>query len=337
MGVERISHIASALVAGGMDPATPVAMIRWGTTGRQQSIDGTLATIAGLVAETHFSAPAVTVIGDVVRLRKSLNWFEPRAFFGQRIVVTRSREQASQLTHQLRELGADVLEIPTIRTQRPDDVQPLVDVLQGLGEYQWMIFTSANGVTTFFDYFFKAFDDVRALGNMRIAAVGSATAAHLHQLHLRVDVMPEEYVASKIASAINKFETVENLRFLILRAQVANPELPKQLEELGAIVDDIAVYKTVPETEDLTGAAARLVEEGADWITFTSSSTVRHFHGRFPLPDLIHKFPKLRLASIGPETTKTLESLGMKAAVEAKPHTIDGLVSALSKAVRPGK
>jgi uroporphyrinogen III methyltransferase/synthase len=334
MGVERIREIADALVQHGMDKNTPVGMVRWGTTGQQQSIEGTLSTIADVVAEKKFTAPAVTVVGDVVQLRGKLNWFERRPLFGQRIVVTRTREQASQLSSQLLELGAEVLEIPTIKIQPPDERQALVEAMQGLGEYDWLVFTSPNGVTAFFEYFFKAFDDVRAIGNLRLAAIGPATAAKLQELHLRVDLMPEEYLTKKIAAAFKGFESLENLRILLARAQVANRDLPKELEDLGAIVDDIAVYKTVPETEDRNGAAAKLLEGGADWITFTSSSTVENFHARFNLPKLLERFPKIRLVSIGPETTKAITALGLKPALEAKQHSIDGLVKALLGVVR---
>ncbi|PYJ02832.1 MAG: uroporphyrinogen-III C-methyltransferase [Verrucomicrobia bacterium] len=336
MGVERIRQIAESLVADGMDAATPVGMVRWGTTGQQQTIEGTLGTIADVVAANKFTAPAVTVIGEVVKLRGKLNWFEQRPLFAQRIVVTRTREQASQLTHRLRDLGADVLEIPTIRIEPPDDRQPLRESLEGIGEYDWAIFTSPNAVAAFFDYFLKAFEDVRALGNIRLAAVGPATASKLRELHLRVDLMPEESLASKIAGALRKYESLENLRILLARAQVANPDLPRQLEDLGAIVDDIPVYKTVLETEDLTGAAARLLEGGSDWITFTSSSTVENFHARFNLPDLLRRFPGARLASIGPETSKAIAALGFKPSVEARHHNIDGLVKALQSAAKKG-
>lgn len=334
MGVERIRPITEALMANGMAADTPVGMVRWGTTGAQQTLVGTLATIADLVAERKFTAPAVTVIGTVVGLREKLNWFEHRPLFGQRVVVTRTREQASDVARQLGELGAEVLEIPTIKIAPPDDRQPLVESLQGLGEYNWLIFTSPNGVTAFFDCFLKAFDDIRALGNLRIAAVGPATAAKLAELHLRVDAMPSEYVAKKVGAAIADVESVENLRFLLARAQVANPELVRELEEKGGIVDDVAFYKTVPETEDVTGAAGRLLEQGADWVTFTSSSTVENFHARFDLPALVRKFPALRLATIGPETTKALTALGLKPAVEARTHTIPGLIQALKFAAK---
>ncbi len=337
MGVERIRQIAAELVANGMAAKTPVAMVRWGTTGRQKTITGTLATIADVVDAEKFTAPAVTIIGDVVSLRKKLNWFERRPLFGRRVVVTRTREQASQLSRQLAEQGAEVMEIPTIKVVPPEDRQPLVEAMGALGEYDWVVFTSPNGVTAFFEYFFKAFDDIRVVGRLRFAAVGPATAAKLKELHLAVDAMPEEYVASKVAAAIAKVDGVENLRILCLRAEVANPDLVAKLEELGAIVDDVACYRTVPETEDINGAAARLVEEGADWVTFTSASTVENFHARFDLPALLKRFPALKTLSIGPETSKALAALGLEPNAEAKPHNLDGMVKALERAAAKEK
>ncbi len=337
MSVERIRPIAAELVANGMAATTPVAMVRWGTTGRQKTITGTLATIADVVDAEKFSAPAVTIIGDVVSLRKKLNWFERRPLFGRRVVVTRTREQASQLSRQLAEQGAEVMEIPTIKVVPPEDRQPLVEAMGALGEYDWVVFTSPNGVTAFFEYFFKAFDDIRVIGRLRFAAIGPATAAKLKELHLAVDAMPEEYVASKVAAAIAKVDDVENLRILCLRAEVASPDLVAKLEELGGIVDDVACYRTVPETEDINGAAARLVEEGADWVTFTSASTVENFHARFDLPALLKKFPSMKTLSIGPETSKALAALGLEPTTEAKPHNLDGMVKALGRAATKAK
>ncbi|MBI5772812.1 MAG: uroporphyrinogen-III C-methyltransferase [Verrucomicrobia bacterium] len=331
MGVERIRQIAGQLVAHGMSAATPVAMVRWGTTGRQQSIEGTLATIADVVEKEKFTAPAVTIIGGVVSLRKKLNWFERRPLFGRRIVVTRTREQASQLSRQLLELGADVLEIPTIKIVPTSKLNLLADALLELNSYDWLVFTSPNGVTAFFEIFFKAFDDLRDIGGVRIAAVGPATAAKLKELHLKVDLMPEEYIAASIAKAFAKYESIENLKILLARAEVANADLPKALEEMGAIVDDIPCYQTVPETDDANGAAAKLLEGGADWITFTSSSTVENFHARFDLPKLLKQFPQIKTASIGPETSKALAALGLTPTVEARQHTIEGLVKVLER------
>ena len=336
MGVERIRVLAKQLVDQGMSPETPVGMIRWGTTTRQETLFGTLANIADRVAETGFSAPAVTIIGGVVTLRNELDWFGARPLTGQRIVVTRTREQASEVSRRFRGLGAEVLEIPTIKIAPPTDKQALIDALLELNSYEWLIFTSPNGVTSFFDAFFKSFKDLRDLGGCRIAAVGPATAAKLKELHLQVDLMPEEYVSSKIAEAFKSEQSIENLNVLLLRAEVANPDLPKALVvELGAIVDDVACYKTVPETEDVTGAAAKMQEEGADWITFTSASTVENFHARFPLPELLKQFPGIKIASIGPETTKAITALGLQPTTEADPHNIDGLIDAVQKATPP--
>ncbi len=332
MGVERIGSIAAQLVANGMADETPVGMVRWGTRGEQTTIQGTLATIAGIVEERKFKSPAVTIIGSVVELRGRLNWFEKRPLFGRRIVVTRTRTQASQLSSRLSELGAEVMEIPTIKVVAPDDPQALVDGIMSLNTYSWLVFTSPNGVEFFFKYFFQAFEDLRDLGGTRIAAVGPATEAKLKELHLKVDVKPDKYVTAEVAKAINRFESVENLNILLARAQKANPELPGELEALGAIVDDVACYQTVPETADVSGAAEKMTDVGADWITFTSSSTVENFHARFDLPDLIETYPELKLASIGPETSKAIRALGLEPTIEAGEHTIKGLVAALLEA-----
>jgi uroporphyrinogen III methyltransferase / synthase len=329
MGTDRIGQIAETLISHGLAATTPVAMVRWGTTGRQQSIEATLGTIAEIAAKEKIGPPTVAVIGEVVKLRQKLNWFERRPLFGRRIVVTRTREQASQLSRQLLELGAEVLEVPTIKIEPPSRREELVDALLELNSYDWLVFTSPNGVTQFFEYFFKQFHDLRDLGGARIAAVGPSTANKLKELHLQVDLMPDEALAVNVAEAFAEFQSIENLKICLLRAEVANRELPEALEAMGAIVDDIAVYRTVPETEDVSGSAAKLLESGADWVTFTSSSTVEHFHTRFDLPALVAKFPSLKLASIGPETSKMLASLGLKPSVEAKEHTIDGLVKVI--------
>jgi uroporphyrinogen III methyltransferase / synthase len=329
MGTERIGKIAQTLVQHGMDPSTPVAMVRWGTTGRQQSIEGTLATIATVATNTQIGPPTVAVIGEVVKLRPKLNWFEQRPLFGRRIVVTRSREQAPQFTRQLHDLGAEVIEIPTIKIVPPTRREDVVDALLALNSYDWLIFTSPNGVSTFFDYFFRQFHDMRDIGGVRIAAVGPATAKKLKELHLQVDLMPDEALATSIAEAFAKYESIENLKICLLRAEVANRELPAALEAMGAIVDDVALYKTVPDVESSGVNAGKLLESGADWITFTSASTVEHFHARFDLPALHKKFPHLNFASIGPETSKAIAALGLKPTVEAKEHTAEGLVQAL--------
>jgi len=338
MGLKRFRELTETLIARGMPRETPVALVHRGTTGAQQSIEGTLGTIADLAAKKKITAPAITIIGDVVKLRKNLNWFERRPLFGQRVVVTRTREQASQLSKRLADLGAEVLEIPTIKIEPPgeDRRQDLIDALLELNSYDWLVFTSPNGVTAFFDLFFKRFKDLRDLGGAKIAAIGPATAAKLQELHLQVDLMPEEAISSKIAKAFDKFETIENLKICLLRAEVANPDLPKALEELGAIVDDVAVYRTVAETEDLNGAAAKLAGQGMDWITFTSASTVEHFHARFDLPKLLKQFPQAKVVSIGPETSKAIRALGLEPTHEAREHSLEGVVQTLVKGASRG-
>ena len=331
MGTENLGDWTKSLVTHGMNLETPVAVVQWGTLGKQKSVSGTLATIAKLAAAKKIVPPAITIVGDVVKLREKLNWFEKKPLFGQRIVVTRRTEQTGMFAANLAELGADVLEVPTIKITEPSEKMAIVDALLELNSYDWLIFTSANGVTAFFDLFFKRFQDLRDIGGARIAAVGPATAAKLRELHLQVDLMPEEFIGKKIAEAFAKYESIENLKMCLLRAEVANKDLPDALQEMGAIVDDVAIYKTVSETEDRTGAAARLLAEGADWVTFTSSSTVEHFHARFDLPKLLKQFPQLKIASIGPETSKTISALGLKPALEAKTHTTKGLIDGLLK------
>jgi len=329
MGMERLDEITRRLLEHGATASTPAAVIQWGTTSRQRTVTGTLGDIAATASKAGVGSPSVVVLGGVVALRKDLSWFEDRPLIGRRVVVTRTREQASQLSAMLQALGAGVTEIPTIRIAPPDQLGPLHESMSALGEYNWIVFTSPNGVSAFFGYFLKAFDDIRSLGMIRLAAVGPATAAKLAEYHLRVDAMPEEFVARKVAKAIAEVETVDNLRILCLRAQVATPELVQELEDLGAIVDDVACYQTLPETSDREGALASLQSEGADWITFTSASTVDHFNARVPLKALRERHPGIRFASIGPETGKALKALGLKADLEAKPHTIEGLVNAI--------
>jgi uroporphyrinogen III methyltransferase / synthase len=334
MGMEKLDDWTKSLITHGMAPETPVAVIQSGTLGKQKSIAGTLATIARLAAAKKIAPPALTVIGSVVKLRDQLNWAEHRPLFGKRIVVTRARGQAAKFLQKLSELGAEGLEIPAVKGVDPENKESFVDALLALNSYDWLVFTSANGVTTFFDLFFRRFQDLRDIGGAKIAAVGPATAAKLRELHLQVDLMPEEYIGTKIAAAFTKQGSIENSKICLLRAEKANPELPRALEAKGAIVDDIGLYKTIAETEDFFGAAKNFQEHGADWVTFTSGSTVEFFHARFDLPKLVKKFPQMKIASIGPETTKALSVLGVKPAVEAKEHTTTGLLAAMLKAAK---
>ena len=326
MGVERIESIAREMLAKGMRRDLPVALIRWATTGRQETLVGTLENIAERVATSGFTAPAVAVFGEVVALREQLNWFEDRPLSGKRIVVTRTRTQAGVLSEQLRALGADVIELPTIRIEPPNDLRAFAELVQEAHAYDWIVFTSPNGVTAFFDLFYKLYDDAREIGGARIAAIGAATARRIKEFRLHVDLQPEEFVAEALVREFRKEGGVENLRILLARAEKARDLLPKELSALGAIVDEGFAYRTVPETRDETGARRRLLEEGADLITFTSSSTVENFLALdLPWP------ARMQVASIGPVTSQTARARGLEVAVEARRHDIPGLVEAVRK------
>jgi uroporphyrinogen III methyltransferase / synthase len=324
MGVERLEAITREMLKQGVRADLPVALVRWATTGRQETLTGTLQDVAQRAIDRGFEAPAVAVFGEVVKLRENLNWYEKRPLSGKRIVVTRTRKQASALSNKLRALGAHVIELPTIRIEPPTDLRAFAELVQDAHAYDWIVFTSANGVEAFFEFFFKLYDDAREIGAARIAAIGPATAQRVKDFHLHVDLQPEEFVAEAVVREFQKQGDVENLRILLVRAEKARDVLPKQLSALGAIVDEGFAYRTVPETGDVTGARRQLLEEGADLITFTSSSTVENFLA-LGLP-----WPKgMQVASIGPITSKTARDHGLNIDVEARRHDIDGLVQAI--------
>src|SRR6266404_2121358 len=324
MGVEKIESIAREMLKHGVRENLPVALVRWATTGRQETLTGTLENIGQRVVDLGFEAPAVAVFGEVVALRESLNWYEKRPLSGKRIVVTRTRRQASALSDRLRALGADVIELPTIRIEPPSNLREFAELVQDAHAYDWIVFTSPNGVTAFFDLFFKLYDDAREIGGVKIAAIGPATAQRVKDFHLRVDLQPDEFVAEAVVREFQKQGGVENLRILLARAEKARDVLPNQLSSMGAIVDEGFAYRTVPETRDTTGARRRLLEEGADLITFTSSSTVENFLA-LGLP-----WPKrMKVASIGPVTSKTARDHGLKVDVESRRHDIEGLTEAI--------
>jgi uroporphyrinogen III methyltransferase / synthase len=326
MGVERLEPITREMLKQGVREDLPVALVRWATTGRQETLTGTLRNIAQRALDRGFEAPVVAVFGEVVALRESLNWYEKRPLSGKRIVVTRTRRQASALSSKLRALGADVLELPTIRIEPPTDLRAFAELVQDAHIYDWIVFTSANGVEAFFEIFFKLYDDAREIGGARIATIGPTTAQRVKDFHLHVDLQPDEFIAESVVREFRKQGNVENLRILLVRAEKARDVLAKELSTLGAIVDEGFAYRTVPETRHTTGARRQLLEEGADLITFTSSSTVENFLA-LGLP-----WPKgMQIASIGPITSKTARDRGLKIDIEACRHDIDGLVEAIRK------
>jgi uroporphyrinogen III methyltransferase/synthase len=324
MGVQRLGTITREMLKHGVREDLPVALVRWATTGRQETLTGNLQNIAQRAVASGFEAPAVAVFGEVVALRENLNWYENRPLSGKRIVVTRTRKQASVLSDKLRALGAQVIEFPTIRIEPPSDLRAFAELVQDAHMYDWIVFTSANGVDAFFEIFFKLYDDAREIGGARIAAIGPATAQRVKDFHLHVDLQPEEFVAEAVVKAFQKDGSVENLRILLVRAEKARDVLPRDLSGLGAIVDEAFAYRTVPETRDTTGARRRLANEGADLITFTSSSTVENFLA------LGLSWPKgMQIASIGPITSKTARDHGLTVDIEARRHDIEGLVQAI--------
>ena len=324
MGVERLGSITSEMLKQGVRSDLPVALVRSATTGQQETLTGTLADIAQKTIASDFKAPAVAVFGEVVALRDRLNWYEKRPLLGKRIVVTRTRKQASVLSDKLRALGAHVIEMPTIRIEPPSDLREFAEIVQDAHTYDWIVFTSANGVEAFFNVFFKLYDDAREIGGVRIAAIGPATAQRVKDFHLHVNLQPDEFVAEAVAREFKKQESIENLRILLVRAEKARDVLPRELSAAGAIVDEAFAYRTVPETRDTSGARRQLAQDGADLITFTSSSTIENFLA-LGLP-----WPKgMRIASIGPITSKTARDQGLKVDVEARRHDIDGLVQAV--------
>lgn len=329
MGVEHLGSITAEMLKHGVRGDLPVALVRSATTGQQETITGTLQDIAEKAVARDFQAPAVAVFGEVVALRASLNWYEKRPLLGKRIVVTRTRKQASVLSNKLRALGAHVIELPTIRIEPPSNLREFAELVQDAHAYEWIVFTSANGVEAFFDIFFKLYDDAREIGGARIAAIGPATAQRVKDFHLHVDLQPDEFVAEAVLREFKKRGSIENFRILLVRAEKGRDALPKELSAMGAIVDEAIAYRTVPETRDTSGARRQLAQDGADLITFTSSSTVENFLAlRLPWPK------GMRIASIGPITSKTVRDHGLKVDVEARRHDIDGLVQAIRELLR---
>ena len=325
MGVSRLRGICEEFLKGGAMEDTPIALTRWATTGKHRTVQGTLATIADIVEEQNFQSPAVAVIGDVVRERDKINWFETRPLFGKRIVVTRTRQQAGGLSRRLRQLGADVIELPTIRIEAPADKRDFADSVAHAHTYDWLVFTSPNGVERFFDAFYATYEDARSLGGCRIAAIGPSTRDKIRDYHFAVDLLPEQFVAEGLLDAFQK-ESIEHQKILWVKAEETRDVIFDGLTEQGAIVDTCLAYRTVPETGDPTGAARQLREEGADLITFTSGSTVESFFKMgIPWPE------SCEAACIGPVTAKTFRLNCAAPAIESEQHDLDGLVATILK------
>jgi len=332
MGVKALPGICTRLMDAGMPPETPAASIQWGTTPRQKTVTGTIETLPQRVAEAKLTPPAITIIGQVVKLRATINWFESRPLFGQTIVVTRTRQQASALSLRLEELGARVIEAPTIELAAPSDWRPVDEALAAAADFDWMIFTSQNGVSFTKQRLWSTGRDVRSFGKAKLAAIGDATADAIKQeLCLKVDLCPKSFVAEALAEELISRGEAAGKRFLLLRADIARPILRERLAAAGAAeVRDVAVYETRPAAS-LPPILLETLDEGqADWITFTSSSTARNFVALLG-QDYHQRLAGVKLASIGPVTTATLKELGLKPAIEAETSNIAGLIEAIRR------
>ena len=330
MGVKNLPRIVAELTRHGRPPQTPVALVRWGTTPEQVTVSGTLADIAVRVEQAGLKAPAIIVVGEVVSLRERLKWFETRPLLGKRIVVTRARDQASDLVKALCDLGAECLEVPTIRVAPPDDWGPLDRAVAELPSCDWIVFTSVNGVERFFERVFSAGKDARALGHLRTAAIGPATAARLKCFGLSSDLVPENFRAEAIVDAFRR-EDIRGKTILLPRAQEARQVLPEELAAMGATVREVPAYKTELASTDAGEVVSRLDQKSLDLITFTSSSTVKNFKALLPAERFAELTAGVPTACIGPITADTARRLGFEVRVEAQTYTIPGLVESILK------
>lgn len=334
MGVENLELIVQRLMQHGRPSSTPVALIRWGTWPQQETLVGTLSDIVSRAAAVGFQPPAVIVVGTVVGLRDALRWWDNRPLFGKRVLVTRSREQASALSVLLREQGAEPVEVPALEIAPPESFGGLDQAIGRLADYHWVVFTSANGVRVFLERLRQLGLDVRALGDARLAAIGPATAEALRELALRVDYVPSEYVAEAVARGLISLG-VAGKRVLLPRADLARDVLRVELERAGATVDAVESYRTVPAAGNLSRLKRRLEEGEIDVASFASSSTVRYLvaglgDGGAAL------LARPLVACIGPITAQTAVELGIRVDVVAGEHTMPGLVAAIVERVGRG-
>lgn len=311
MGVANLPQIVAKLIEHGRKPETPAALIRWGTKPEQEVIVTTLAE----APHAKILPPAIFVVGEVVNLREQLKWFETRPLFGKKILVTRARTQASKLSRALKDLGAAVIECPTIKIAPPSDNYSAIDAaIKNLRGFDWTIFTSANGVEKFFARLKVHRLDARALN--KVAVIGSATAEKISSFGIIADVVPKNFVAESLAEALKDF--VGGKKILLARAEEARDVLPDMLRNFGAEVIIAPAYQTLPETP------AQIDFDALDLVTFTSSSTVKNFVAAYGVP-------KIATAAIGTITSRTLENFGVTPAIVAEEFTIDGLVEAIRK------
>lgn len=330
MGMANLPHITKRLMENGRSPLTPAALVRWGTRPEQRTLVGTLEDISRKAENEAFKNPALIIVGEVVALREKLNWFEKKPLFGQRILVTRAREQASVLSEALEALGAEPLEFPTINVTEPEDFGPLDRAVENLGNYKWVIFTSVNGVYSFFKRLRYHRRDLRALYGAKLCAIGPKTKEALEEYGLIVDYVPVEFRAEEILKLLQG-KVAAGDRVLLPRADIARKVLPEALTGLGAVVDEVTAYRTVTGEEQGSRIAEMLKNGEIHVITFTSSSTVRNLVHMLDVSGINNLLAGVTVACIGPVTADTARELGIEADLVAEEYTIEGLVSSILK------
>lgn len=334
MGVAKIGYISRQLIKHGRESHTPVALIRWGTRAEQETLTGTLEDIEAKVIASGFQAPAVIVVGEAVLQREELKWAEELPLFGRRILVTRSRSQASALARRIAELGAEPYEFPVIDTVMPEDTetnQHTSQVLSELTDYDWVFFTSVNGVEFFFRHMQLAEKDIRSLHKARIAAVGPATKAALAERGIVAESLPDKYQAEGLVELLDK-QWKPGQKALLVRGNLARSWLPEALKERGLKAEEITVYDTILTDEDDEELLKLFEENGIHIITFTSSSTVTNLIAILKRMGLEHPEKVLnqcQLVCIGPVTAKTAADAGLEVTAVADESTIDSLIDKL--------
>jgi len=330
MGVKNLPTIVDRLIQCGKPAETPVALVRWGTTLKQVTVSGTLADIVENVNAAGLTPPCVIVVGNVVTLRQSMNWFEKKPLMGKKIVVTRARPQASDFVGMLSDLGAACVEFPTIDICAAEEKEALDRAIDTISNFNWIVFTSVNGVKFFFQRLFEKGLDSRALGGIRTASIGPATQARLLSFGVRSDIVPDSYRAESVIDAFSN-EEINGAEILLPRAGGARPILPVELEKMGARVHEIITYHALPVSHNVDHLISMLEKKTIDFITFTSSSTVTNFKSLLPDDRFEELMAGVRVASIGPITTETAEKLGFKVTLTADEYTIPGLTNAIRR------
>ena len=328
MGMKNLQNIVDNLVSNGRDPETPVALIQWGTRTDQRVVTGTLTDIVHKVREAKLGPPAIIVVGEVVRLREKLNWYESKPLFGKRVVVTRSRGQASAFAEMLIDRGATTIEFPTIDVIPPSTWDELDHAIDAIESYQWVIFTSANAVRFFFERLRGRGRDIRLLKGVKICAVGSKTAESVEQHGLRADLIPAEFKAEGVLEALGG-TNVKGQKFLIPRAKKAREIIPDRLRELGAEVTVATAYENVKPTSDADRVRKLFQEKKIAAVTFTSSSTVHNFIEIIGQKEYKSLLDGVVVACIGPVTAKTAEEYGMRTDIMPNEYTIPAFVDAM--------